>query len=403
MPGTVLCDILVVGAGPAGSTAAAAAAREGAETVMIDAKVRIGEQPHCGEFVPERLFSETAIERTAIIQRVDYLETRVTAQAEAVGCDANPSGTGTGQQFINPGFCGVREASELKKSEILSPGFLIDRVRFDRDLAREAAAQGVTVFCSARLLRAVDGGWVVRHGGKNRIFRPKLTIAADGACSAVAAALGMKPPEVLRGLQAEVPLVEPLNKTLVFLDRNFVGGYGWMFPKGKAANVGIGAIPGKQIRMGKLLDEFMEMLCREGLIRRGALARSGGLIPVSGIRERLVLDTAAFCGDAAGLTHPITGAGIPQAVFSGELVGRAAATALKNRDTRYLVEYETEIRSRYEGVTGHALRKRALMMDRWYNHDFEGLCEETWIGFKGYRKRIRSTRTRSFRDLQPQD
>ncbi len=379
MPGTLLCDILVVGAGPAGSMAAAAAAREGAETVMIDAKVRIGEQPHCGEFVPERLFSDAAIERTAIIQRVDYLETRVTAQAEAVG----------------------REESERKKSEISSPGFLIDRVRFDRDLAREAAAQGVTVFCSARLLHAADEGWVVKHGGKNRIFRPKLTIAADGACSAVAAALAMKAPEVLRGLQAEVPLVDPLNKTLVFLDRNFVGGYGWVFPKGKAANVGIGAIPGKHLRMGKRLDQFMETLCKEGLIRRGVLARSGGLIPVSGIRERLVLGTVAFCGDAAGLTHPITGAGIPQAVFSGELAGRAAAAALKNSDTRYLGEYEAEIRSRYDGVSGHALGKRALMMDRWYDPDFEGLCEETWIGFKGYRKRIRSTQARSFPELRP--
>ena len=92
MPDILLCDILVVGAGPAGSTAAAAAAREGAETVMIDAKVRIGEQPHCGEFVPERLFSETAIEKTAIIQRVDSLETRLITKAKAVARDAITSG-----------------------------------------------------------------------------------------------------------------------------------------------------------------------------------------------------------------------------------------------------------------------------------------------------------------------
>jgi digeranylgeranylglycerophospholipid reductase len=365
MPDILLCDILVVGAGPAGSTAAAAAAREGAETFMIDAKVRIGEQPHCGEFVPERLFSETAIEKTAVIQRVDYLETRLM------------------------GTCGGAENSEYKSSETLSPGFLIDRVRFDRDLAREAAAQGATVFCSARLVCAEDGAWVVEHGGQMKVFRPRLTIASDGARSTVAAAMAMKPPGVLRGLQVEVPLVEPLNKTLVFLDRNFVGGYGWLFPKGKAANVGIGAIPGKQIRMGKILDQFMETLYREGLIRRGILARSGGLIPVSGIREKLVLDGVVFCGDAAGLTHPITGAGIPQAIFSGDLAGRAAAAAITKSDRRYLREFEAEIRSRYEGIIRHALSKRALMMDRWDDPDFEALCEETWIGFKGYKKRIR--------------
>jgi flavin-dependent dehydrogenase len=201
--------------------------------------------------------------------------------------------------------------------------------------------------------------------------------------------MAMKPPDVLRGLQVEVPLVEPLNKTLVFLDQNFVGGYGWLFPKGKAANVGIGAIPGKRIRMGKMLDQFVETLFREGLIRRGILARSGGLIPVSGIREKLVLDGVVFCGDAAGLTHPITGAGIPQAIFSGELAGRASAAAITKSDRRYLREYEAEIRSRYEGIISHALSKRALMMDRWDDPDFEALCEETWIGFKGYKKRIR--------------
>ena len=199
----------------------------------------------------------------------------------------------------------------------------------------------------------------------------------------------MKPPAVLRGLQAEVPLVEPLNKTLVFLDQNFVGGYGWVFPKGNAANVGIGAIPGTQVRMGKMLDEFLERLYREGLIRRGVLARSGGLIPISGIRNRLVSGTVIFCGDAAGLTHPITGAGIPQAIFSGALAGRAAAAALTRGDTLYLREYEAEIRSRYQGVINHALSKRTSMMDRWNDRDFETLCEETWIGFKGYRKRIR--------------
>jgi digeranylgeranylglycerophospholipid reductase len=381
---TLRCDILVVGAGPAGSSAAAAAARGGAETVMIDAKVRIGEQPHCGEFVPERLFSEAAVDKTAIIQRVDFMETRVAAEAKAVARDAIQSEQTACTQI------GDHERSEWKRSEVPSPGFLIDRVRFDRDLAREAAAQGVTVFSAARLIGAQDGGWVVRHGGEKKVFRPRLTIACDGACSPVAAALAMKPQEVLRGLQVEAPLVEPLNRTLVFLDRKFVGGYGWVFPKEKAANVGIGAIAGKQVRMGRILDEFVEVLCSQGLIRRGVLARSGGLIPVSGIREDLVADTVVFCGDAAGLTHPITGAGIPQAIFSGDLAGRAAAAAISKSDTRYLREYEAEIRDRYEGIIDHALKKRRLMMDRWNNEDFGALCEETWIGFKGYRKRVRS-------------
>jgi digeranylgeranylglycerophospholipid reductase len=386
MRDTLSCDILVVGAGPAGCTAAAAAARGGAKTVLIDSKVRIGEQPHCGEFVPERLFSEAPVETTAIIQRVDRMETRVIARARVPGRNAIPSG-----QIADQDTFGDVERSECTRSEVPSPGFLIDRVRYDRDLAREAAAQGVTVFCSARLLRTENGGWAVQHGGETRIFRPRLTIACDGACSTVATSLAVKPLDVLRGLQIEVPLDKPLNKTLVFLDQNFIGGYGWVFPKGKVANVGIGAVLGNRSRMGKMLEQFAETLCREGLIRRGVLARSGGLIPVSGMREQLVLDTVVFCGDSAGLTHPITGAGIPQAIFSGELAGRAAADGIKKGDTSCLREYEAEIRNRYQGIINHALTKRRLMMRRWDDLDFGALCEETWIGFKGYRKRIRST------------
>jgi geranylgeranyl reductase family protein len=395
MPGTLVCDILVVGAGPAGSTAAAAAAREGAETVMIDAKVRIGEQPHCGEFVPERLFSEMGLERTAIIQKVDFMETRVIAagigSTSARHCSSKVAGTCSSNQ-LNIRYV---EKSEYKKSEIPSPGFLIDRVRFDRDLAREAAAQGVTVFCSTRLVHAEEGAWLVKHGSEMMILRPKFTIACDGASSTVAASLKLKPPVVLRGLQVEAPLVEPINKTLVFLSRNFAGGYGWVFPKGKAANIGIGALPGKSTHMGKTLNQFLGMLCRERLIRPGTLARSGGLIPVSGIRERLVLDTVVFCGDAAGLTHPITGAGIPQAVFSGDLAGRATAAALRTGDGCYLREYEAEIEARYRGVMDHALSKRALMTNCWNDPDFEAVCEETWIGFKGYRRRVANAGARS--------
>ena len=67
------CDILVVGAGPAGSSAAAAAANSGARTILIDAKARIGEPLHCGEFVPQMLFSEFPLDRGCIVQPVEVM------------------------------------------------------------------------------------------------------------------------------------------------------------------------------------------------------------------------------------------------------------------------------------------------------------------------------------------
>ncbi|MBI5251880.1 MAG: NAD(P)/FAD-dependent oxidoreductase [Desulfomonile tiedjei] len=360
----VTCDVLVVGAGPAGSCAAASAASGGVSTILIDAKIRIGEQPHCGEFVPSRLFAEFHLDKACIIQSVEFMETRV--------------------------LQGLGGVDVVLKNEVPSPGFMIDRVRFDRDLARKASAEGAEVFCGTRLVALDRGRWIAQSSGGDKAFLPKLVIAADGALSAVAALLGIAPFKVIKGIQVEAPLSEPLDRTIVFLDPAFAGGYGWVFPKGNVANVGLGA--SRDQNTVEILERFLEGLRHAGVIRSGILARSGGVIPVSGMRQTLAEKSVAFCGDAAGLTHPITGSGIPQAVLSGSLAGRAAATAIRTGDLGLLKEYENEIRGRYGGVLNHALSKRIAMTEQKDYPDFVKSCENTWIAFKGYKKRIRDTR-----------
>jgi digeranylgeranylglycerophospholipid reductase len=361
-----VCDILIVGAGPAGSRAAAVAAEAGCSVLLIDSKTRIGEQPHCGEFVQARLFREFHLNNDCVIQSVNFMETRVLGSARESG----------------PG-------PVLKSSRRMSPGFIIDRVRFDRGMAREAAFKGATVMCATRLIGRENSSWIIKNRGRKSLLTPRLTIAADGATSTVATALGMKRPDLSVGLQMEVPLNSPLWDIFVFLDRDFVGGYGWLFPKGTTANVGIGIAPGAASSPSLLLEKFLESLCKNGMVKSGRLAISGGVIPASGLRENLVRDDVIFCGDAAGLTHPITGGGILQAVLSGDLAGRAAAAALKTRSNKLLTKYEDEIRGAYGGVIKHALSKRSFMMQHWNDPDFEAVCEATWIGFEGYQRRIR--------------
>jgi digeranylgeranylglycerophospholipid reductase len=360
------CDILIVGAGPAGSRAAAVVAEAGCSALLIDAKTRIGEQPHCGEFVPAGVFQEFHLKDDCIIQSINFMETRVLGAARE-----------SGHQPV------------LKSSRTMSPGFIIDRVRFDRGMAREAAFRGTRVMCATRLIGRENNSWIIQSRGRKSLLTPRLTIAADGATSTVAAALGMKRPELSVGLQMEVPLNSPLWDIFVFLDRDFVGGYGWLFPKGTTANVGIGLAPGAAPSPSRLLEKFLESLCKNGMVKPGRLAISGGVIPVSGLRENLVRDDVIFCGDAAGLTHPITGGGIFQAVVSGDLAGRAAAAALKSRSNNLLTKYEDDIRRAYNGVMNHALSKRSFMMRHWNDPDFEAVCEAAWIGFQGYQRRIR--------------
>ena len=124
-----------------------------------------------------------------------------------------------------------------------------------------------------------------------------------------------------------------------------------------------------------------------GMIRSGTLSRTSGVIPVSGVRPRLFKENIMFAGDAAGLTHPITGAGIAQAVFSGLEAGKAARAILEKGSLEPLAEYERDVRARYGGSVAHARSKRTAMMSIWNEPDFTKVCERTWIGFKGYRKR----------------
>jgi digeranylgeranylglycerophospholipid reductase len=370
------CDILVVGAGPAGSCAALAAARDGFDTVLIDSKSRIGEPLHCAEFVPARIRTEFSDFPLPVVQRIDSMETRILSP------DA-----------FTPNSDGHLKPEVIAASvEIPSPGFLIDRARFDRDLARAAAGSGALVLSSTRLLRGDGTEWILSTERAQHSVYPKITIAADGALSSVAAALGNFAQDTLRGVQVEVPYIGPPHKTFIFLHKSFRGGYGWVFPKQTTANVGIGIVKSPAISPAAILGNFLELLKQDGLIRAGVLARWSGIIPVSGLRKRLVNGTVLFCGDAGGFTHPITGAGIAQAVISGQSAGRTAAKALNSGDyNSILPEYESEMTKHFRGVIQHARSKRDLMMQNWDDEqDFVGLCEKTWIAFKGYGKRERN-------------
>ncbi len=142
----IRCEVLVVGAGPPGSCAAASAAEEGVSTVLIDAKVRIGEQPHCGEFAPARLFTEFEVDKACIIQPVAFMETRI--------------------------LQGLEEFAHVQRSEIPSPGFMLDRVRFDRDLARRASARGAIVHCGTQLARVEGELWIAKGPRGEVAFLP---------------------------------------------------------------------------------------------------------------------------------------------------------------------------------------------------------------------------------------
>ncbi|MGA8049284.1 MAG: geranylgeranyl reductase family protein, partial [Burkholderiales bacterium] len=274
------CDVLVIGLGPAGSSAAAAAARAGLAVIAVERKKVVGIPVQCAEFIPLPMSS--------------YASTEARAQPIAGMATYLPSGA---------------------RAERAFGGLMIRRDRFDQALAKNAEGCGALLWTDAAL-REIDAeaqmARVSTASGLREIGY-RVLVAADGPLSSVAACLGLPRLPVVTTRQYTVPLARAQGDTDIWLSARYPGGYAWLFPKGSVANLGLGLDPALEDDMKGPLDELHASLAREGRVGAEVLLRTGGPIPVGGLRERIIEGNAVFVGDAAGLTHPITGAGIAPA------------------------------------------------------------------------------------------
>ena len=345
------CDVLVVGAGPAGSSAARAAAQEGARVIVVDRRRVIGVPVQCAEYIPVTLqLGEGSACTAASVQKVRGIRTFVRGE---------PAG------------------------DLNAPGYMIDRDRFDQALAGAAERAG------ARLLKATEavnceGGAVVLRGKGRAAFtlRPRVIVGADGPRSTVGRWVGILPPPALPGVQAKVRLTHPMDMTEVYLDPDFRGGYAWLFPKGEHANVGVAFIPAKEPRSVSIaLEHFIEVLASRGKISGPVLAHNAGWIPVSSPQTAL-RGHVLLAGDAAGQTHPITGAGVANAIVGGRIAGTWAARAALADDMRLLERSEEEWRDVLGDAMARAAEKRHFMEAHWER--FDTIIRSCWIAFREY-------------------
>ena len=287
-------DILVVGLGPAGAAAAGAAAAGGARVVAIDARAAPGCPVQCAEFVPAALEADLSWLAEVTVQPIRQMRTFVEA--------APPD--------ITAGF----------------PGCMIDRAAFDRYLADDAARAGARLLSRRRIGAIGADGTLVGTTGET--FRARVVIGADGPRSLVGAATGRANTALVETRQLMVDLRSEQDATDIFLSAAYPGGYGWLFPKAGAANLGLGLAAGVRPRLKPLLAGLHARLAGQGTVGRAAWGLTGGAIPVGG-RHPVAAWRGSIpmllAGDALGLANPVTGAGIAAAVQSGRLVGAAAA------------------------------------------------------------------------------
>jgi len=348
----VACDVLVVGAGPAGSSAALAAAREGARVVVVDRRRVIGVPVQCAEYIPAMLLGEVPVDDDVLVQPIRAMKTLLP------GC---------------------------RPEEMPAPGYTIRRDRFDQHLAASAERAGARFLRSTAAVERRDAHTVElkhRTGGRLRLTA-KIIIGADGPRSTVSKWAGAARHNLIPAVQARVALAQPMDAAEVYLEPAFRGGYGWLFPKGREANAGLGFRPlrGAEPSPRRLLELFLERLRADGKIVGPAISYQGGWIPVEPARTS-VLGNTLLVGDAAGQTHPITGAGIFSAVTCGKLAGQWAARAVRANDQGLLSNYEKQWRDLFGETLDRAYARRRFMEANWGR--FDEIITSCWIVYRDY-------------------
>jgi flavin-dependent dehydrogenase len=266
---------------------------------------------------------------------------------------------------------------------------MVDRAAFDRALADVATRAGAALHLDCRLValdRAHRRATVRLRAGTAATIAYRVLIAADGPSSAVARALGLPALETMDTRQYTVALARPQGETDVWLSGRYPGGYAWLFPRGGAANLGAGMLRRGGNDLKAALDTLHAALVREGRVGHEVLCRTGGAIPVGGLREPLATGNIVFAGDAAGLAHPVTGAGIAAALDSGVRAGEAAHAFTARGDAAALGNYEDDIRDQFALTFERALARRRELLGacRALRADDDAVQRRGWIAFPEY-------------------
>jgi geranylgeranyl reductase family protein len=293
-------DVVVVGAGPAGASAARAAAQGGARTLLLE-RAELPRYKTCGGGL-------------------------IGVSADVAGLDLAPLVRATASRLeltLDGGWVARRRAPGEH------PMFrLINRADFDAALAESAVSAGAELRTGAVATGIDDGGGPGAPGVTLSVrggpaVRARQIIAADGSASRLANYVGVRMGQVDLGLEGEFPAPDDCWKSTVLLDWGPVpGSYGWVFPKGDVLTVGV---IGSRQESAALRAYYAKLLARLGLSGVTPLVQTGHLTrvraPDSPLRRGAVLVT----GDAAGLLEPWTREGISFALRSGRLAGEAAA------------------------------------------------------------------------------
>jgi geranylgeranyl reductase len=361
METTETFDVVVVGGGPAGATAAHTLAQRGLSVMLLD---RAGRIKPCGGAIPPRLIKDYAIP--------DHL---LVAKAKSA-------------RMIAP--------SDHKVDIPIDNGFvgMVDRAEFDEWLRERAASAGAVrrIGTFDKLSRDADGVSVVHYQARERSQRGEGTpaqvrarsiIGADGAKSQVARQAGVDGAKDTQYVFAyheivKAPAIKPAGYDGTRCDVYYQGllspdFYGWVFPHGDTLSIGTGSAD----KGFSLRHAVAQLRQASGLGQAEVLRREGAPLPMKPLKRWDNGRDVVLAGDAAGVVAPASGEGIYYAMYGGELAAHAVEKLLHTGEVKSLLYARKEFMRAHRTV----FTVLGIMQWFWYSSEkrrerFVKICED---------------------------
>ena len=322
------CDVIVVGAGPGGSTAAYDLAQAGASVLLLDRADFPRDKP-CGGGV-----------LISAVKMLPYSLEPVT------------------EQTITRFRVRYKRSWEFEHRYHEPLALMTQRSRLDAYMVEQAVAAGAE-FRDGSAVRSIDGARITLANGD--VHEAGGIIAADGANGIVRRALGLPRLRGAVALEGNADRSEQRagrrwSDTVGLELGSMSGGYGWVFPKGDHCNVGLGGFPSAAPTLRGELSKYAGC---ESFDAAALTELRGHHLPLRDPNSALVAGRVAFVGDAAGLVDPLSGEGIGNAIRSGQLAAQAALKCVSGQSPD-LSGYQQSIEAEIEPELRVARQLQAL-------------------------------------------
>jgi len=346
-------DIVIVGAGPAGSSAAYEAVRNASSVALLE--------------------KESVVAETVRTSGVTWVK-----DAKSFGIPEDCYNPIKNYSFCSP-------SNTVTISDDVAKAAVLDVRKTYRHLAKQAQENGAKLFADTNVTDVITDdqkrpiGVIAKSADKEIKFNAKVVIDCSGFQSVVGKMLGLITQWERFGAGAEYEVraenVDDKTWWLMVGQKYSPAGYAWIFPVGgDIVRIGVGVgKPESDVDPTERLNELMEN--KEGPIKDlGAITKIEfhyGLIPNDGLSRKTVYDNLILVGDSAGHANPLVLEGIRYAIRFGRVAGRVASDAVKNDDTseNALKPYETDWKKAIESKINSASK----VQNRWI-----GLSDEQW-------------------------